>query len=133
MQRVLPEQWTNPRIINIAQCYQHRAGINAGGHLIAVGLALGTGVTSGEIGSLPGQPPLTVVTWGGAFTRSQMQVFIQPYREARGRWVNVEVYNGGLGEIRAQVRSLNVKWDVVSLALADRAGHPFHPREFRLG
>ena len=55
------------------------------GLLIAVTLALGTQTTAGEAGSLPGQPPLTVVTWGGAVTRGQMQAFIQPYRTARGR------------------------------------------------
>jgi len=91
------------------------------GLFIAVGLTLGIDATAGEVGSLPGQPPLTVVTLGGGFTRSQMQAIIQPYRKARGRWVNVEIYDGGLQEIRAQVRSLNVKWDVVSLELADAA------------
>ena len=50
-----------------------------------------------------------------------MQAFVQPYREARGRWVNVETYGGGLQEIRAQVRSLNVTWDVVSIKLGDAA------------
>ncbi len=91
------------------------------GLLIAVGLALGTDATAGDVGSLPGQPPLTVVTWGADVTRSQMQAIIQPYRKARGRWVSVETYGGGLEEIRAQVRSLNVTWDVVSLELDDAA------------
>ncbi len=91
------------------------------GLLITVGLALGTATTYGEVASLRGQPPLTVVSWGGAATRSHMQAFVQPYREARGRWVNVETYGGGLQEIRAQVRSLNVTWDVVSIKLGDAA------------
>lgn len=35
-QRVLPEQWPNPRIIDIAQRYQHRTGVNARGHLLSI-------------------------------------------------------------------------------------------------
>ena len=36
---------------------------------------------------LQGQPPLTVVSSGGAYTRSQMLAFVRPYRLATGRWV----------------------------------------------
>jgi putative spermidine/putrescine transport system substrate-binding protein len=64
-----------------------------------------------------GKPPLTVVSWGGALTKSHMLAFVRPYRKTTGRWVNVEDYDGGLDEIRDQVESLNVKWDVVSLGL----------------
>lgn len=66
-----------------------------------------------------GQPPLTVVSWGGALTKSQMIAIVDPYREATGRWANVEDYAGGLEQIRDQVLSQNVKWDVVSLDLPD--------------
>ncbi|HKJ70223.1 MAG TPA: ABC transporter substrate-binding protein [Gammaproteobacteria bacterium] len=62
---------------------------------------------------------LTVVSWGGAYTKSQILGFIKPYEEARGLDVEVLDYNGGLGEIRSQVSSYNVKWDVVDLELAD--------------
>ena len=69
---------------------------------------------------IAGKPPLTVVSRGaGAYTKSQMLAFVNPYREMRNRWVNVEDYNGGLAQIRAQVRSLNVKWDVVEIEIAD--------------
>lgn len=65
------------------------------------------------------EPPLTVVSWGGAYTRSQMLAIVRPYRETTDLWVRVETYNGGLEEIRAQVDSLNVTWDVVDVMLAD--------------
>lgn len=73
---------------------------------------------------LPLGPPanadeLTVVSWGGAYTKSQMLAFIQPYRQNTGAELDVIDYAGGLEQIRAQVRSLNVKWDVVDLELAD--------------
>ncbi len=67
-----------------------------------------------------GKPPLTVVSrGGGAYMKSQMLAFVKPYREMKNRWVNVEDYNGGLAQIREQVRSLNVKWDVVEIEVAD--------------
>jgi putative spermidine/putrescine transport system substrate-binding protein len=62
---------------------------------------------------------LTVVSWGGAYTRSQMLGYIRPFQEETGTQVEVVDYDGGLAEIRAQVRSYNVKWDVVDLELGD--------------
>ena len=69
--------------------------------------------------SMAGKPPLTIVTWGGAYTRSHMIAYVRPYRKARKQWVNVVEFNGGLEEIRSQVQSLNVKWDLVDIGLAD--------------
>jgi putative spermidine/putrescine transport system substrate-binding protein len=69
---------------------------------------------------ITGKPPLTVVSRGaGAYTKSQMLAFVNPYREMKNRWVNVEHYNGGLEQIRTQVRSFNVKWDVVEIEIED--------------
>lgn len=63
--------------------------------------------------------PLTFVSWGGAYTRSQMLAFVYPFEERFNSPVNVLDYNGGLEDIRSQVNSLNVKWDVVDLEPAD--------------
>jgi putative spermidine/putrescine transport system substrate-binding protein len=60
---------------------------------------------------------LTIASFGGAFTRSQMIAYVQPYRELKNRWVSVEDYDGGLDEIRDQVLSANVTWDLVSMEL----------------
>ena len=77
-----------------------------------------TGLLQAE--PIPGKPPLTVVSRGaGAYTKSQMLAFVNPYREMKNRWVNVEHYKGGLAQIRLQVRSLNVKWDLVEIEIAD--------------
>ena len=59
--------------------------------------------------------PLTFVSFGGAYTRSQMLAFVRPWEKKTGHRVNVVDYDGGLGEIRKQVSELNVKWDVVDL------------------
>jgi putative spermidine/putrescine transport system substrate-binding protein len=68
---------------------------------------------------IAGKPPLTVVSYGGTFTKSQMLAYINPYRQMKNRWVNVEDYDGGLAQIRAQVRSLNIKWDVVDIDISN--------------
>jgi putative spermidine/putrescine transport system substrate-binding protein len=70
-------------------------------------------------GDLAGQPPLTVVSYGGALERSQMRAIIRPYRKESGRWVNVLEHVGGIEEIVPQVRAENVRWDVVNIDLPD--------------
>lgn len=87
------------------------------GMLAIAAFFLVTGSLQAE--SIAGKPPLTVVSWGGAYTKSQMLAFINPYRQIKNRWVNVENYNGGLARLRAQVRSLNVKWDVMDIEIAN--------------
>ena len=62
---------------------------------------------------------LTIVSWGGSYTRSQMLAYVKPYRLLSGEWVSMETYNGGLREIREQVETENVVWDVVDFELSD--------------
>ena len=65
------------------------------------------------------QKHLTVVSWGGSYTRSQMLAYVKPFRRRIGEWVAMETYNGGLDEIREQVETENVVWDVVDFELSD--------------
>ena len=62
---------------------------------------------------------LTFTSWTGPYMRSQMLGFVRPYEEEKGVRVHVEHYNGGVDEIRDQVESANVVWDVVDLTQAD--------------
>jgi putative spermidine/putrescine transport system substrate-binding protein len=62
---------------------------------------------------------LTFTSWGGPYMRSQMLAFVRPFERETGNEVEVEFYNGGLEEVRLQVRSANVKWDVVDLLEED--------------
>ena len=62
---------------------------------------------------------LTFTTWTGPYMRSQMLGFVNPYVQETGKVVNVDHYAGGLKEIRDQVESANIKWDVVDLTQAD--------------
>lgn len=62
---------------------------------------------------------LTVVSWGGAYTRSQILGFVRDFEKETGIDVEMVDYAGGIEEIRSQVRAWNVKWDVVDLELYD--------------
>ena len=73
----------------------------------------------GASAQMPVQKELTVVSWGGSYTRSQMLAYVKPFRSRIGEWVKMERYNGGLDEIREQVETENVEWDVVDFELSD--------------
>ncbi len=62
---------------------------------------------------------LTAVSWGGVYTRSQILGFVRDFEQSSGIDVDMIDYAGGIEEIRSQVRSYNVKWDVVDLELFD--------------
>ena len=62
---------------------------------------------------------ITFTSWTGPYMRSQMLGFVRPYEEKAGTRVNVAHYAGGIDEIRDQVESANVIWDVVDLTQAD--------------
>jgi len=60
---------------------------------------------------------ITVVSWGGAYTMSQQKAYSDTFSDSplvggKVNWVN---YNGGLGEVRAQVESGNITWDIVDV------------------
>ncbi|MEJ2534283.1 MAG: ABC transporter substrate-binding protein [Gammaproteobacteria bacterium] len=80
--------------------------------LATLGLVL-CGVPAGEAQDRE----LTVVSWGGSYTRSQILGFVRAYEQATGVDVEMIDYEGGIDEIRSQVRSWNVKWDVVDLEM----------------
>lgn len=62
---------------------------------------------------------LTVVSWGGAYTESQVEAYHKPFIAKTGAKVISEDYNGGIAEIKAQVEAGNVTWDVIDVELSD--------------
>ncbi len=84
------------------------AAIGAG----VLGLATVTPTLAGSI---------TVVSWGGAYTKSQVEAYHKPWIKKTGNTINSEDYNGGLAEVKAQVESGNVVWDLVDVELSDAA------------
>jgi len=62
---------------------------------------------------------VNVVSWGGAYTESQKLGYGDPYQELSGVKVNWIDYSGGLSEIRTQVESGNVTWNIVDIFAKD--------------
>src|SRR5690625_4719509 len=65
------------------------------------------------------QQTLTVVSFGGAYGAAQQVHQIHPYMEATGNKVLFENYTVGIAEIKAQVESGNIQWDVVDIETID--------------
>ncbi len=84
-------------------------------HSSLVVTALVLGITS----AVTAAESLTVVSWGGAYTRSQVKAYHEPFSKKTGVKILSEDYNGGLAQVKAQVESGNVTWDVVDLELSD--------------
>ena len=62
---------------------------------------------------------ITAVSWGGSYGRAVNEGANIPFTQATGIGVEVEDYNGGLAQIRAQVDIGDIHWDVVDLEIAD--------------
>ncbi|MCP5084715.1 MAG: extracellular solute-binding protein [Alphaproteobacteria bacterium] len=70
--------------------------------------------------SAPLAADLTITSWGGAYTASQQKAYGAPWEKKSGKSIHWENYNGGLGEIKTQVESGKVTWDIVDI-LPDQA------------
>ncbi len=79
-----------------------------------------TGLSSSAlVHSNPYETTVNVVSYGGAYTKSQMLAYVRPWEAATGKVANMIDYGGGLDEIKSQVESANVIWDVVDIELAN--------------
>ena len=71
------------------------------------------------VAAVAGDRPLTVVSWGGSYARACVKGYHEAFTAKTGIKINLEDYNGGLAQIRAQVDVGNVYWDVVDLEIPD--------------
>ncbi|MGB7205679.1 MAG: ABC transporter substrate-binding protein [Anderseniella sp.] len=62
---------------------------------------------------------ITAVSWGGAYTKSQVEAYHKPFTAKTGITVNSVDYSGGVAEVKAQVEAGNVTWDIVDVELSD--------------
>ena len=62
---------------------------------------------------------IVVVSWGGAYKKSQVEAYHKPWIAKTNHSIISEDYGGGISEIKTQVDSKNVTWDVVDLELSD--------------
>jgi putative spermidine/putrescine transport system substrate-binding protein len=62
--------------------------------------------------SVAASAEVNVTSWGGAYTASQQKAYADTWTEGKVNFIN---YNGGLGEVRTQVESGTVTWDIVDV------------------
>lgn len=63
---------------------------------------------------------ITVTSFGGAYGKSQIEAQQKPFMKKTGNTVLSEDYNGGLAQVRAQVKTGNVTWDAMDVELAEQ-------------
>lgn len=81
----------------------------AGLALAAVAVAAGCG----------GNEHPTLVSWGGSYGRALQAAALDPFLEETGIRIRMEDFSGGLAQIRAQVDTGDVHWDLVDLEFVD--------------
>jgi putative spermidine/putrescine transport system substrate-binding protein len=62
---------------------------------------------------------LSVVSWGGAYTKSQVEAYHKPFMAGTGATIKSIDYNGGIAEMKTQVEGGTQFWDVVDMEVAD--------------
>ncbi|WP_407277628.1 ABC transporter substrate-binding protein [Aromatoleum evansii] len=62
---------------------------------------------------------LTFVSWGGSYQAAQEPTIIKPFASKSGVKVKSDSYNGGVAQVRSQVQTNNVTWDVIDMQLSD--------------
>lgn len=86
-------------------------------------LALGATVLGfGIAAALPGDAEaraLTVTSWGGTYQDAQREIYFEPYMEETGNELVEDVWNGGVGAIRAKVEGGASDWDVVQVEVEE--------------
>ena len=68
-----------------------------------------------------GAESLNVISWGGAYTKAQTEAYHKPWMAKTGNTIVSADYNGGLAEVKSQVESGNVTWDVVDVEPSEAA------------
>jgi putative spermidine/putrescine transport system substrate-binding protein len=69
--------------------------------------------------SLANGAELNFTSWGGSYQAAQEKTALQPFGERSKVSIKSNTYNGGIAQIRSQVQTNNVSWDVVDMQLAD--------------
>lgn len=92
---------------------KHSKRVIAGGAAAAV-LVLGAASAADDI-------ELTVVSWGGAYTKSQQNAYHEPYMQKNPhvKIINDDSSNEAVAKLRAQNEAGNVTWDLVDVVPAD--------------
>lgn len=72
--------------------------------------------TAATVAAVAQDKSLTIVSWGGAYSESQLKAYHEPFTEKTGIEIkSVDQSANGLAGIRAQVEADNVTWDLVDM------------------
>lgn len=85
------------------------------GFAVAIGLGLALSSTLAARAA----DSLTVTSLGGSYGAAQKKAYLEPFQKLTGTRTNMVDYNAGLAEIRSQVETGNVTWDVVDVEMQD--------------
>jgi putative spermidine/putrescine transport system substrate-binding protein len=78
-------------------------------------IAMGVGMTSVHATA----SELVFASWGGSYQDAEEATTVKPFASKTGNQVKIDTYNGGIAQIRSQVETHNVTWDVVDMQLPD--------------
>jgi len=72
-------------------------------------------VAAGVVATAQAETTMVIVSWGGAYTKSQQRAYHQPYMDANPgiTIVNDDSASEGASKLRAQVEAGNVTWDLL--------------------
>ena len=62
---------------------------------------------------------ITVATWGGPYEHSQEKAYFETFTKKTGIRIETARYGGGLAELRRQVASGEITWDLLDMTMAD--------------
>ena len=62
---------------------------------------------------------MTVVSFGGAYGDVQQKAMLDPFMAKTGDKLLFESYSGGVAELKSQVESGNILWDVIDMEVID--------------
>jgi len=84
-------------------------------------LGLGASVSAADMAECENcADALTIVSWGGAYSKSQLRAYHEPYTANTGtEIVNDESSAEAVAKLRAMSEANNVTWDVVDVVAAD--------------
>ncbi len=72
------------------------------------------------LSAVAGAQEMTIVSWGGAYSKSQLKAYHEPWTEKTGiRVINDDSSAEAVAKLRAMNEADNVTWDVVDVVAAD--------------
>ena len=95
----------------------HSRDKNRRGQRAFRGIVIVTALLS--FGAVAAENPVVWVSWGGSYGAAEKKSYIDPWMKMTGNKAVMEDYNGGVSQIRAQVESGNVRWDIVAMVPGD--------------